>query len=93
MMTYGADTIPIKRRTQGLAIYGLSGLIPISFAGYLGDTVIAAAGFSRLFLVPQCRALPPGSSSGLCRFFRFVDANRDVVFGKHFSKEFDASLV
>ena len=51
MMTYGADTIPIKRRTQGLAIYGLSGLIPISFAGYLGDTVIAAAGFSRLFLV------------------------------------------
>ena len=51
MITYGADSVPIKRRTQGLAIYGLSGLIPISFAGYLGDVVIEAAGFSRLFLV------------------------------------------
>ena len=51
LITYGADSIPIERRTQGLAIYGLAGLIPISFAGYLGDIVIAASGFSQLFLV------------------------------------------
>jgi predicted MFS family arabinose efflux permease len=51
MITYGADSIPIKRRTQGLAIYGLSGLIPIAFAGYLGDTVIDAAGFTGIFWV------------------------------------------
>ena len=49
MITYGADSIPIKRRTQGLAIFGLSGLIPIAFAGYLGDVVIEAAGFTGVF--------------------------------------------
>ncbi|MGH3650910.1 MAG: MFS transporter, partial [Acidimicrobiia bacterium] len=27
MLTYGADSIPIQRRTQGLAIFGLSGLV------------------------------------------------------------------
>lgn len=48
-LTYGADTIPMGVRTQGLAIFGLSGLIPIALGGYLGDVVIATAGFSGLF--------------------------------------------
>lgn len=48
-LTYGADTIPMSVRTQGLAIFGLSGLIPIAFAGYVGDLVIASAGFTGLF--------------------------------------------
>jgi predicted MFS family arabinose efflux permease len=48
-LTYGADTIPMDVRTQGLAIFGLSGLIPIALAGYLGDLVIAVAGYSGLF--------------------------------------------
>jgi len=56
MITYGADSIPIKRRTQGLAIYGLSGLIPIGFAGYLGDVVIESAGFGGLFWVAATAA-------------------------------------
>ena len=33
MLTYGADSIPMERRTQGLAILGLSGLIPIAGGG------------------------------------------------------------
>lgn len=49
MLTYSADSIPIERRTQGLAIYGLSGLIPIAVGGYAGDEVIAAFGFDGLF--------------------------------------------
>ena len=49
MLTYGADSIPVKTRTQGLAIFGLSGLIPIGVSGYLGDVVIASAGFDGLF--------------------------------------------
>lgn len=49
MITYGADSIPVERRTQGLAIYGLSGLIPIGLAGYLGDLVIDNTGFDGLF--------------------------------------------
>lgn len=49
MLTYGADSIPIARRTQGLAIFGLSGLIPIAVGGYAGDVVISAFGFDALF--------------------------------------------
>lgn len=50
-LTYAADSIPLVRRTQGLAIFGLSGLIPIALAGVLGDIVIAIGGFSALFWV------------------------------------------
>jgi predicted MFS family arabinose efflux permease len=50
-LTYGADSIPMDVRTQGLAIFGLSGLIPIAFAGYVGDVVIEVAGFTGLFWV------------------------------------------
>ncbi len=49
MLTYGADSIPIESRTQGLAIFGLSGLFPIALGGYAGDVVISAIGFSGLF--------------------------------------------
>jgi predicted MFS family arabinose efflux permease len=50
MLTYAADSIPTERRTQGLAIFGLSGLLPIAGGGYAGDVVIALAGFDGLFL-------------------------------------------
>lgn len=50
MLTYGADSIPLQRRTQGLAIFGLSGLIPIAIGGYVGDVLIAQIGFNGLFV-------------------------------------------
>lgn len=49
MLTYGADSIPLARRTQGLAIFGLSGLVPIAVGGYLGDVLINRIGFDGLF--------------------------------------------
>lgn len=49
VLTYGADVIPMHVRTQGLAVFGLSGLIPIAFAGYVGDLVISAGGYGALF--------------------------------------------
>jgi len=49
MLTYGADSIPLERRTHGLAIFGLSGLIPIAIGGYGGDVIIDAFGFDGLF--------------------------------------------
>jgi predicted MFS family arabinose efflux permease len=51
MLTYGADSIPAERRTQGLAIFGLSGLIPIAIGGFVGDVVIEVFGFDGLFLL------------------------------------------
>ena len=49
MLTYGADSIPLERRTQGLAIFGLSGLLPIAGGGYVGDVLIESLGFDGLF--------------------------------------------
>lgn len=49
MLTYGADSIPMQRRTQGLAIFGLSGLVPIAIGGYAGDVLISSVGFDGLF--------------------------------------------
>ena len=50
ILTYGADTIPVERRTQGLAIFGLSGLIPIAVGGYAGDVLISTIGYDGLFI-------------------------------------------
>ena len=48
--TYGADVVPATRRTQGFALFGVSGLLPLSVAGVLGDYVLRVAGFDELFL-------------------------------------------
>jgi len=51
MLTYGADSLPIEHRTQGLALFGLSGLVPIAVGGLVGDLVIDAFGFDALFVL------------------------------------------
>jgi MFS family permease len=51
MLTYAADSLPIEHRTQGLALFGLSGLFPIALGGVGGDLVIDAFGFRALFVV------------------------------------------
>ncbi len=51
LFTYAADHVPAGRRTQGLALFGVSGMLPIALAGVLGDRVIAAAGYRPLFAV------------------------------------------
>lgn len=57
MLTYGADAIPIEHRTQGLALFGLSGLFPIAVGGVAGDVVIASFGFAALFLLAASASL------------------------------------
>jgi len=50
LFTYGTDVIPASRRTEGIALFGVSGLLPIGVAGILGDFVLSIAGFRELFL-------------------------------------------
>jgi predicted MFS family arabinose efflux permease len=57
MLTYGADSIPIQHRTQGLALFGLSGLFPIALSGVTGDLVIEAFGFGALFVLAATASL------------------------------------
>lgn len=50
LFTYAADAVPAERRTQGLALFGVSGMLPIALGGLLGDLVLARAGYRELFL-------------------------------------------
>ncbi len=50
LFTYGTDVIPRSRRTEGIALFGVSGLLPIGVAGIVGDFVLSVAGFRELFL-------------------------------------------
>ena len=47
--TLAADIIPESRRTEGLALFGVSGLLPLALNGYAG-TLTAAAGSDGLRL-------------------------------------------
>lgn len=57
MLTYGADSLPVEHRTQGLALFGLSGLFPIALGGVAGDLVIDSYGFSALFMVASAASV------------------------------------
>ncbi|NOY56647.1 MAG: MFS transporter [Actinobacteria bacterium] len=50
LFTYGADQVPSARRTEGLALFGVSGLLPIALGGLLGDIILGAGPFTHLFL-------------------------------------------
>lgn len=50
LFTYGADVVPESRRTEGLALFGVSGLLPLAVAGVVGDIILNVAGFDELFL-------------------------------------------
>ncbi|HLA66470.1 MAG TPA: MFS transporter [Acidimicrobiia bacterium] len=50
LFTYAADIVPDDRRTQGLALFGVSGMLPIAVGGVLGDFVLGRWSFTALFL-------------------------------------------
>jgi len=47
--TYAADLIPPSRRTEGIALFGVSGMLPISLGGLLGDAILVRADYAVLF--------------------------------------------
>jgi len=49
LFTHAADLIPPARRTEGMALFGVSGLLPISLGGLLGDLILQRAGYAQLF--------------------------------------------
>lgn len=50
VFTYAADIIPDGRRTEGLALFGVSGLLPIAIGGVLGDLILAHADYTAMYL-------------------------------------------
>lgn len=49
VFTYAADVVPASRRTEGLAIFSVSGMLPISLGPVLGDVILARADYPQLF--------------------------------------------
>ena len=48
LLTYTADCVPTDIPTLGIAVYGLSGLIPIAVANLVGDPLLANVGHQGL---------------------------------------------
>jgi MFS family permease len=72
LFTYAADQVPERRLTQGLAIFGVSGMLPISLAGLLGDAILSMSDFTTLFIVATGFAV-----SALLLALPLYDAPRD----------------
>jgi MFS family permease len=51
LFTAAADLVPVARRTEGLALFGVSGMLPVALGGVIGDLVLAHAGYAELFVV------------------------------------------
>ena len=51
LFTYGADQVPASRRTEGIALFGISGILPIALGGVLGDIILARWDFDVFFVV------------------------------------------
>jgi len=49
--TYAADVIPAARRTQGVALFGISGIGPVALGPLLGDWILAWGDYADLFAV------------------------------------------
>ena len=49
LFTIAADLVPPQRRAEGMALFGVSGMIPLSAAGVIGDQILAAGTYRDLF--------------------------------------------
>ena len=49
LFAYAADIVPATRRIEGIALFGVSGMLPAGLGGLLGDALLARGGFPMLF--------------------------------------------
>ena len=48
--TYAADIAPVDRRTESLAVFGISGILPTALAPALGEEIVIRFGFPAMFM-------------------------------------------
>ncbi|MBC8073996.1 MAG: MFS transporter, partial [Deltaproteobacteria bacterium] len=56
LFTIAADVVPPAQRTRGIALFGISGMIPLSLAGWLGDALLQVADYDALFVAATIAA-------------------------------------
>jgi MFS family permease len=57
LFTVAADLVPASRRAEGIALFGISGMIPMAVGGLLGDLLIVDGDYRGLFWVTSGCAL------------------------------------
>jgi predicted MFS family arabinose efflux permease len=50
LFAYAADHTPEARRIEGIAVFGVSGVLPMSLSALLGDAILARSGYPTLFV-------------------------------------------
>jgi MFS family permease len=50
LFTHAADLVPERRRVEGLAVFGVSGLIPVGLGAALGELILTLSTYRELFL-------------------------------------------
>lgn len=85
LFTYAADHVPERRLTHGLALFGVSGMLPISLAGLLGDAILTHSDFTTLFIVATGFAV-----AALLLALPLYDAPRDPLSRAEVSRGFRA---
>lgn len=83
LFTIAADVAPASRRTEGIAWFGISGLIPMALSGLLGDLILKHADYAELFIA--C-ALVAGLG-GLCTW-GLTDSRPAVAEGEAVERSF-----
>lgn len=49
LFTIAADVVPAERRAQGIALFGISGMLPLALGGLMGDRLLADGDYGPLF--------------------------------------------
>jgi MFS family permease len=57
LFTIAADVVPAARRVEGIALFGISGMIPLSLAGLVGDAILAHGEYTHLFVFTTSAAV------------------------------------
>jgi MFS family permease len=93
LFVMAADLVPASRRTEGLALYSASGMLPISLGGLLGDAILAHGPYAALFVASALAAAaslllslplrdaprPPASATAPRRGFASALAQGDLA--------------
>jgi MFS family permease len=93
LFTVAVDRVPASRRTEGLALYSATGMLPISLGGLLGDAILARADYDALFFTSSAIAAlsfgvalgvreaprPPHEAAAIPRGFVHALGRRDLL--------------
>jgi MFS family permease len=56
LFAFAASIVPASRRFEGIALFGVSGMLPMSLGGLLGDVILAYTAYQILFVVSAALA-------------------------------------